>query len=237
MVFFDFGGTLFYDGRCDAAAGAQALLKYNVGKSATAQDFQRVWTEIVGNIGRRNTAENDLPVLEIPLTAIFKYIEAQLGLKFNLSDVKKEVIFDRFNSTRSATPHIEQLLETLHSKNVRAGVISNTALSGAAMTEAIDNGIKHYMESVVTSADYVMCKPYTGLFHCAASLAGVKSENCWYCGDTPTADVDGGHSAGMLPFLFNTSFETPIAEKTRNGKEYYEVNDWLALTELVEKFN
>lgn len=236
LVLFDFGGTLIEDGEFQLYDGADALrLAADNPETTTTQTMCDLWRSMEQRLICREKTEAGF-VLEVQLSAILRNIFALTGLRYSISLAECEIIFDRFNSERNPTPHMVQLLEELDANGIRAAVISNTVLSGEAMATAINDQLpNNKMEFILTSADYLFCKPASDMFAAAAKMAGVEPKECWYLGDSFGPDVEGGHSVGMLPILYKNEIKTPFERKERDGKAYYVVNSWAEVISRIPK--
>lgn len=234
LVVFDFGGTLFTDGEFNLFNGLDGvrLAADNPGGAAT-DELCRLYREIDAAVSKRARTDAGY-ALEIPLSAVLRNIFARAGLKVSKSLTECEVLFDRFNSERAPNPYIGELLESLYAKGIRTGVISNTVMSGEAMTAAIEESLPcARMDFVFTSADFLLCKPARDMFDAALKTTGVAPSDCLYCGDSVGADVDGAHSAGIIPVLYDRKSPVGFQQQTRNGKPYYAVNSWKELAAAI----
>ena len=161
---------------------------------------------------------------------------ARAGLKTSLSPLEIEIAFHRQNAFHKPMPFVSEMLSLLREKNVRTAVISNITLSGDALRLAISDCIpNHSFEFVITSADYVFCKPSPLLFDAALKKAGVAPERCWYCGNDFSADVVGAVSSGMFPVLLDLSSEAAISMDIFEKSEFVRVNSWNALISLLQR--
>lgn len=235
LILFDFGGTLIIDSPFSATDGLEALRLAADNPEVTTTEFMcDVWRSIDERVSKRAWGDGGY-TLEIQLSGILRNIFALAGLRYSISLTECEVIFDRFNATRKATPHMAELLKTLNGAGIKTAVISNTVLSGEAMAVAIKDQLpESKMEFILTSADYLFCKPAPDMFKAAAKKAGFEPDECWYCGDSLAADVGGAHNSGILPVLYDSKSDIPFERKKRGGKEYYIVNSWAELIKQLE---
>ena len=237
LVLFDFGGTLIVDSEFQLYAGAQALrLAADNPESTTTENLCDLWRAMEERLSHRVKTSEAGYVLDIQLSGILRNIFAQAGLHYSIDIAQCEIIFDCFNSERKATPYMAELLQTLDEAGIRTAVISNTVLSGKAMTAAVNEHLpKNKMEFILTSADYLFCKPAPDMFTAAAKIAGVEPGECWYCGDNLSPDVGGAHNSGMLPVLYESESDTPFQRREMNGKAFYVVNSWAQLISRIPK--
>lgn len=234
LVLFDFGGTLIEDGDFQLYAGLDQLrLAADNPEVTTTEVMCDLWHSIEDRLIRREKTEYGY-VLDVQLSGALRIIFTLTGLQYSIDIAQCEIIFDRFNAERKPTPYMAELLNALDAAGIRTAVISNTVLSGEAMATAINDRLpNNKMEFILTSADYLFCKPASDMFAVAAKRAGVEPNECWYLGDSFGPDVIGGHSVGMLPVLYESELDTPFERKELKGKTYYVVNSWAELISRI----
>lgn len=96
-------------------------------------------------------------------------------------------------------PEVMETLRALRERGLRLVVLSNWDVSLHAMLE--HTGIAELVDGAVSSAEHGVAKPDPAIFEHALALAGVAAEEAWHVGDSPEADVEGAHAAGVLPVL------------------------------------
>ena len=151
MILFDVGGTLFNDGKCNAADGFKALLQRAENPDVTtAEKLASHWDEFLAETEGFKSKSG--VALDVPLSAVIKYATMKEGLKINLPVIEQEEIFDRFNSTRTVIDGVPELLEALKKLNIRTAVISNNMMSGESLALAL----KHCedLNTVITVPEY-----------------------------------------------------------------------------------
>ena len=231
MILFDVGGTLFADGKFSALDGLKALREAALNPDVTDEStLLSLWDEFEGKV------KEFLPsCFELPLSATLKYVIHNSGLKFNMSVTQLEELFDRCNSPRRVIDFVPELLDFLKKQGIRTAVISNNAMSSESLTMALERWIPEaQLEFVLTSADFIFPKPYSQLFLSAANSAGLSPSQCWYCGDTFTADVKGSLDAGMFAVLLDKASGTAAEICTDDTlREYLRVNSWDALISFL----
>jgi FMN phosphatase YigB (HAD superfamily) len=237
LVLFDFGGTLIVDSKFQAFTGFEALrLAADNPQDTTTENLCDLWFAMEERLSHQAKSGDDGYTLETQLSGILRNIFAVAGLRYSIDITQCEMIFDRHNSVRNATPHMAELLYALDKAGIRTAVISNTVLSGTAMAATIKEHLpKSKMEFVNTSADFMFCKPAPEMFFASAKMAGVEPGECWYCGDSLEPDVGGAHNSGMLPVLYESGSNIPFERREIDGKSYYVVNSWAELTARIPK--
>lgn len=235
MILFDVGGTLFEDAKFSVMGGLAKLRLKAVNPEATDDDtLVKLWDEYHDEIGSDLRSVSGIK-LDIPLSAILKYITMKAGLRFDISITELEELFDCYNSERKVIDGVVSLLEKLDSMGIRTAVISNNAMSGESLWLAINRWIpENKFEFILTSADLLFTKPDKSLFVVSANYAHLKTENCWYCGDGRVPDVDGAKNAGMSPVFLDRKSDVPLEWRTDGGRgEYLAVNHWSELEKYL----
>lgn len=235
LVAFDFGGTLFIDGKFSLFDGLDGLRREALNPDAA--DTQTLCALMDDIELRAKSRFSDEPgvCVEIRLQETLRNLLAVSGLVFPFGLTQCELVFDAANSTRERTPYMSELLAFLAQKGMKTGVISNTALSGTAMKAIVDRWYPdNEMAFVFTSADFIFCKPSADMFLAAAKTAGVRPEECLYCGDSVEADVGGALGAGMQAVLYDTAGGFSAETRLSDGREYTAVGGWEHLIALLE---
>jgi len=235
LAAFDFGGTLFIDGKFSRFDGLEGLRRAALNPGAVDTQMLCEQMEDIERRAKGGLPENNGSRVEIRLQETFRNLLAVSGLRFPFGLTQCELVFDAANSTRRKTPYMSELLAYLARRGIKTGVISNTVLSGEAMKAIVDRWYPgNEMSFVYTSADFLFCKPSPDMFHAAAKTAGVKPEECLYCGDSLDADVAGALGAGMQAVLYDTAGARGCEMRLKGGKEYTAVGGWEHLIAMLE---
>jgi 2-phosphoglycolate phosphatase len=128
-------------------------------------------------------------------------------------------------------PGMEQVLETLSSWGIKAGIVTNKA---AWLTEPLleELGLRARFACVVSGDTLTEKKPHPlPLLH-AATLAGVAPGDCIYVGDAER-DVQAAHAAGMPALVANYGYLLAGEDTAAWGGDAYlnapmDLLDWLA---------
>lgn len=240
MVFFDYGGTLSVEGPVTTESAARSIAAYCDGAEQVTpeklEEIGRLWEEIT-NMAWPKNAERKFS-LEYPIMSMLRYVMDFAGLKSSLSPVEQELRFHQRNATHQPMPYISELLDELYRRGIPTGVISNNALSGDGLKAFLDQYLpNHHFEVILTSADYLCCKPCDRLFLAVCSRVGVDPKKCWYLGDSAIPDVSGGLSAGMFPIHICRKEEAEPRILDWEGSPYLRVNHWAQLIELMRSEN
>lgn len=234
MILFDVGGTLFADGKCNPAAGFEKLRSWAANPEVTnAEELVGYWNEFLSEVSGIKS-ESGI-TLDIPLSAVIKYAAMNAGLAFDIPIAEQEEIFDRYNSSRYVIDGVPELLEKLDSLGIRTAVISNNMMSGESLSLAMKRWIPSAkFEFCLTSADILFTKPSSNIFTAALKYAGLKAEDCWYCGDGIKPDVYGASACGIKPVLLDVNASAPL-ELCGDSvcEKYMRINNWNALKEYI----
>jgi HAD superfamily hydrolase (TIGR01509 family) len=97
-----------------------------------------------------------------------------------------------------AFPDTVPTLQALRDRGLRIGIVSDT---GFDLRPAMDRlGLTPYVDVVVMSFEYGICKPATKVFLAACDQLAVEPERTLMVGDNPLTD-SGAVAAGMCVFL------------------------------------
>ncbi|MDD4492957.1 MAG: HAD family hydrolase [Eubacteriales bacterium] len=237
MIIFDYGHTLCCEPGWDSTQGNEALLRHATKNKygISAEDLQKGAENIFGvhvqnirNIGYDVNAQ-------IPNRFLYEY----LGLEFELSPFEIEVLFWKACAPGAIMPNVDKLLNYLNEKGIRTAVISNIGWSGDALRERLNRLLpNNHFEFVIASSDYLFRKPEKLLFELALRKAELHSDEVWYCGDNPQADIEGSASAGIFPVWYDNALECDYRDKSKETKpecEHLHIHEWDKLIELLER--
>ncbi|MFI2304519.1 HAD family hydrolase [Actinacidiphila glaucinigra] len=104
---------------------------------------------------------------------------------------------DRMANAVSCDPAVLQGLERLRADEWRIGIVANGA-SDVQRAKIGATGLADLVDGVAVSGDIDVRKPDARLFALAAARChtGLSAE-AWMTGDSPYADIAGGHQAGI----------------------------------------
>lgn len=233
MIFFDFGGTLCDDKGFSVEAAGRAM--YACAKNpevCSEEEAVRVWSEIF-NVSVQRPVQEGEP-MEIPQMAMMVRCALDIcGLKTDLSPTELETAVQWQGRPYPMVADSDRLLRRIAQLGIRTAVISNFSISSATLSGRIGAMFpENRFEFIITSSDYAFCKPNRRFFSAALGRAGVRAENCWYLGDSLTADVAGAKGCGMFPVHINRKAEAPAVML----EDHLQVNSWAALLQLMEQF-
>ena len=224
-IIFDYGDTVLNLVSFDALAGNRRLLEIADNHHGVTIDEARAAAEA---ISRWIDPARDAAMLEIPCRSLNRLIYEPLGVTFSVSDAALEKEFWAASSSYKPAEGIYELLDTLESHGIKAGVLSNTIFSAATLRgELARHKLARRFSFIVTSADYGVRKPHRFIFEAAIKKMGLKPAEIWFVGDTPQHDIRGALDAGLYPVWLNRH-----GEPCTVSGDYLEINN---LRELGEK--
>lgn len=133
-------------------------------------------------------------------------------------------------------PEVREVLEKLHARGFKMGVLSNWDFSLHRIFESVD--LSKYFAFVLPSSEVGVQKPAREFFEHALHLArrehsALKSQDCFYIGDHYDGDVVGARDAGMVPvWQVRPERDLPSGE-LRNDDKVLRIADLRGLLSLA----
>ena len=122
--------------------------------------------------------------------------------------IRDQIVFDHYEElsdfweteviTRKTRTGINEMLNALHQRGIRMGIISNTGSLSQVYTSLEQYGIRSYFEVVILSSEIGIRKPHPFLFHDALKRMNSDATRAIYVGDTVSRDVVGAKNAGLF---------------------------------------
>ena len=153
---------------------------------------------------------------EVTSDTVFKELFAAWGIAdISLLKPAKDAFYSFFFTKTQVYPETESVLKELKKKNIKIGVLSNTAY-GADKEYLIGSTpqINRYFDCCLASMEVGFRKPHTKGFLQLLQALQVQADECLFVGDEPV-DVIGANKAGMISVLINRS-----GEKRDYGQKY-----------------
>lgn len=120
---------------------------------------------------------------------------------------------------RLVVPNGPEVIDTLHKRGYRLGIISNLITSEEVPDWLEDSGLGKYFDPVLLSCVCGLRKPGTDIFHLAAKEAGIPEEKIAFVGDNINRDLPGSKKAGYGVNVLFTNPDTlsrkPITDENR----------------------
>lgn len=116
------------------------------------------------------------------------------------------LLYSHSKGVRELRPEALPVMQALHKRGYRLGVISNTVSTVLVPGELEEAGITPWIETLVMSSITGIRKPDPRMFTEAANSLRVVPEKSVYIGDQPNRDVEGPRRAGFgLNIILKTS--------------------------------
>ena len=226
-VAFDYGNTLVYSGmplnwQKFYPEALTAALKA-ADSAVTPQKLQAGEKILL----KYNTRVNEREY-EVTSDTIF----AELFREWSITDLSglkrsKDDFYSFFIRKSELYPETESVLKQLNNKNIKIGVLTNTAY-GADKEYLIGSTpqINQYFDVCLASTEVGFRKPHTKGFLQLIGELKVNAADCLFVGDEPV-DVIGANRVGMISVLINRSNEK------RDYGQKYTVNSLTDILKLV----
>ena len=235
MILFDYGQTLIEEQKFNRLEGLNVLL----GKATknpnniSAEEVFDFYTELNVEIGREGDGKKFFNSIEVHNYCFQNYLYDYFGIEFNLTQNEMDRIFWDASAPGKPVENIELLLNFLHEKGIRTGVISNLSYSGETLKNRINTLLpNNHFEFIIASSEYMFKKPHKKIFELALRKANLESMDVWFCGDNVIADVEGASLSGIKPIWFKGALRE---EKYTPMVDYIEINNWIELKKLLEE--
>ncbi|MEG1426673.1 MAG: HAD family hydrolase [Oscillospiraceae bacterium] len=235
MIIFDYGHTLLYEEDFNPLQGEKAAFKYikNNPNRVTPEESSALADGVYGECG---SARRD--GFEIHNFQAMRYIYEYLGIEFSISFQELEKIIWENSSPPALMPQVEKMLEDLHTRGIRTGVISNISWSGTALAQQINRLLpNNHFEFIIASSEYAFRKPSPRLFSLALRKAGLDPDEAWYCGDNPGFDVAGAAGAGIFPVWYDSDLVCGYRDKSLETPPqcpHLYIREWDELAETLD---
>lgn len=239
MVLFDYGQTLCAEIGWSAERGNMAMLERAVCNPGWSVEEVTERSQALNAEIQSRVRTGGIGGLEIPSQSFQRLLYGAMGIEFDISPLEMEEVFWNGCSDCSAMPGAAEMLEELHARGIRTGVISNLSFSGEALRRRLDRFLpNNRFEFALASSDYAVRKPDKRLFQIALLKAGLAAEDVWYCGDNTVADVAGAAGAGLFPVWYTSDAETGYVRKPEYSTppecEYLRIRRWAQLIEKID---
>jgi putative hydrolase of the HAD superfamily len=210
LALFDLDGTLV-DRRAalrDAVAGLCARHRYGV-------DIEQ-W--LLAELAERAHADD------------FTRLCTTFGLDEPAGRLWQEYV-DRMAASVTCRPAVLQGLGRLRAGGWTIGIVTN-GVSDIQRAKLAATGITELIDGTAVSGDLEIRKPDTELFRLAATRCRLRlSDGGWMIGDNPSADMGGGHRAGLRTiWLRGRPWPTGIADPHQTVDDVTAAIDFLLTT-------
>ncbi len=138
-------------------------------------------------------------------------------LKEKLLDEFSDIVSNALISNRPPMiPNVDKAIEYVKIKGFKAGIISNTGLTGGKSLRRIINqyNILHFFDETAFSDEVGLQKPNPKIFENLASKLNIDVSEILHVGDTIFADIVGARNAGLQEgILYLGAFDDNYQER------------------------
>lgn len=224
-LFFDAGGTLFRPNPSVGTIYAQVALAYGI--QVNPEEVERIFRLEFESRDKQialkahSSEKNEKEWWKNLVRAVFEKakVTSLFGEHF---DEYFEELYDLFARAEvwQLYPEARDLLETLQTKNLILGIVSNWDSRLFSICEEMD--VKKYFKFILASAVVGSAKPHRGIFEEALKCAGVTPEEALHVGDSVENDFWGARGMGIDALLIN-----------RNKREVENVKSIASLSDIL----
>lgn len=232
MILFDFGDTiLINDTEPDFINGTKKIMELaddvNGVSPAEVQSFAESLVKILFE-DRKNQ------IIQVNEQCFNRFLYGYFGIKFSREPLELERAFWDNAFHFKPAPGITELFTFLDEQGIRKAVLSNNAFEESTLKYELSKYFSdNEFEFIISTADYCFRKPSPMIFNLALKIAGLKSENVWYAGNSQVCDVAGANSADIFPVWYNSIYEK-IDEEYKHIN-YMEIYSWFQLIDFLKK--
>lgn len=237
MIIFDYGRTLLYDPDWNNYAGRMELYKH-IKKNplnVTPEEFYKTFDIIYDRVMELETIGG----CDISSEVADKTAAELLNIEFDLTPLELQIHYWNAASKGGMMPGADKMLDYLDKKGIRTGVISNLHWSGEALKNRFERLLpNHKFEFIMSSCDYMCRKPSRILFEIALKKSGLPPEKVWFCGDTPSADVEGAANVGIFPVWYDNDTDKNIENENKAYSpkcEHLYIKEWDEMIRILDK--
>ncbi len=205
-LLFDYGDTLMRILGRGRTQGIEAVLNHAEKDTLPDENFSSL-VESLAEFGRgldfrfeTLCARNKLEYRQVDF---HRLLYGKFGITFSIDDDELEWTY--WSNALSMEPEsgLESFLALCRDRGVRMAVISNTSFRGMILERELRlQGLDHFFEFVMASADYGIRKPDPLLYEVALKRMGVFPDHAAYAGNLTTVDCAGAYAAGMIPLWY-----------------------------------
>lgn len=212
-VFFDVGNTLLLPHPSVEEVCAQILKAHGI--EVSLNDLRAALSVADKAYEERYWADDSFWMNEVETSrfwvSLYQLMLDKLGVNGEKQQLATE-IYEQFGEAQNWQPYPDVLptLKRLDEAGFVIGLISNwdTRLTSLA----IEVGLAHYLDFVISSANVGLLKPQPQIFHLALTRAGVKASEALHVGDHYYADIMGARTVGITPILLDRKKEVQKAD-------------------------
>lgn len=159
--------------------------------------------------------------------------EAELALHDAILDRSEQLLFEP-DRGRPLYPGARELLEMLHARDLRIGLISNWSSHWIVTDIVAGTGIHEFFAPLVSSASFGWIKPHPSIFRHVLEIWDLRPDDVIMVGDTLETDVRGASRIGMRSILVEFEPNPANAAAEAIVRPTYRVSHLLDIPALLE---
>lgn len=170
--------------------------KYGIDLDLLYENLKRQYTIISKSFPNVHTRHSRILLYRAALDS--------LELKYDLSDLPtlEDMYWDYFLKNVEVYDHVHEVLERLHSKGVKIGIVSDGDLA-LRIRKAESAGLLVHVDEVVASEEVVFEKPFSAIFTLALSRLGIEPHQAIMVGNNYKGDIRGAQLLGIRAGMFD----------------------------------
>ncbi len=233
-ILFDFGNTLVRQDNLDWKKLEKAGLVNHIDlfrkRNIKNISFLK-WSETFYRLSEIHGKTADKNCMETDIRRIFCY----LALTFRLpQDMHSELLTQLFYlpicRSRLLFDDVIPSLNALQRKNIKIGLLSNTAIPGDMMNEVLERlQILDYFSFTLYSSDMGFRKPHPSAFELAVSLFNMKPSQIVMVGDQPEEDIKGAAASGLKAVRIDRTAVYPQKKPAKNSRVIASLSELLSM--------
>jgi len=225
-VIFDLGSTVLHQELISFVAGNRRLLEFAESTpDLTAEEIQFVADEIDEEIRQIR----DESMIEFGYQSFQRLLYEHLDISFSISFQEMEREFWDAAIKYSPSEGISDVLDLLEKHQIKTGILSNSAFTGAVLEEELaKHSLAHRFSFLISSIDYGFRKPHNRIFQIAVRKMNLEPQDIWFVGDKLEYDIRGAIDAGLYPVWYN-----PEEKPGKTDSKYLEVRSWQEFQEKI----
>jgi HAD superfamily hydrolase (TIGR01509 family) len=206
-ILFDLGDTLLNFGRLDVAslfeAGARLAYDYLKALEQPLPSFARFHRRQLWAI-RWNYLKSRFTRREFDSLDLIGRLSERMGHDLTEQQVADLawLWYEPVSRCAKVEEGAREMLDRFRGAGLVLGLVSNTFVPARVLDRHLEQeGLLEYLPVRVYSCDVRYRKPHRSIFDEALRQTGLEAEGTIFVGDSPKADIDGAHRAGMIPVL------------------------------------
>jgi len=206
-ILFDLGDTLLDFGPVDTIElfeqGARRTYEYLQQRGLDLPPFSQYHRKQLRAI-RRAYAWSHIRRREFNSLDVIGKLAARMGHRLSGEDLEEVawLWYEPLSRRATVEPGVRPMLRGFAEAGITLGIISNTFIPASVLNRHLASvELLELLPVRIYSCDIGYRKPHPRIFRHALEAADLRPEETIFVGDTPKADIQGAHRAGMITVL------------------------------------